>query len=818
MVDTVAFPEPFPSGASDPSVRSSDLSAGATSSPTPALVDGLNPMQLEAVLHTSGPLLIVAGAGSGKTRVLTHRIAHLILDEHVSPFEILAITFTNKAADEMKQRVGRLVGSVAEKMWVSTFHSACVRILRRDGKALGFPSSFTIYDQADAVRLTGYVIRDLNLDPKKFAPRAMHATISSIKNQGLSVDQYRDRASVIFERKIADIYADYQARLLKAGAMDFDDLLGNVVTLFRTHPEVLEHYQRRFRYVLVDEYQDTNPVQNELVLMLGAEHRNICIVGDQDQSIYGFRSADIRNILEFETAFPDATVIVLEQNYRSTQTILDAANAVIANNFGRKPKDLWTEQGHGEKIVRYHADDEGDEAQWVTHQMNHLHDEGRYRWGDFAVFYRTNGQSRVIEEQLMRVGIPYQVIGGTRFYDRREVKDILAYLRVVVNPVDEVSIKRVINTPKRGVGDSSIGRLDAWANAHGVPFIDALRHAADAGVSGKAVKGIAAFLDLIDGLVGRVGEGPAPLLEAIVTASGYLGDLEDEHSVEAEGRIENLAELVGSARDFTDVSEFLEQVSLVADTDALESDDESSVVLMTMHSAKGLEYPVVFLIGLEDGIFPHLRSIGEPDQLEEERRLAYVGLTRAEHRLFVSHAWCRTLYGGTQYNPPSRFLDEIPAALVTEVHGNRRSSRRSPGVTPGSGGGYGGYNGPSYGARSGRGAHQREWPTGDGGRAGQRRPTVSSFDPDDEGRAERGRAGDAHRDRVVEAAMRVTPPSPSGADQLGLQEGDDVRHGTFGEGVILTLRGSGDKTEAVVRFREAGEKTLLLSWAPLEKI
>jgi DNA helicase-2/ATP-dependent DNA helicase PcrA len=813
MTEQVAFPEPFPAepvpgDGSDPAPR-----------PASGLLDGLNPMQLEAVLHTSGPLLIVAGAGSGKTRVLTHRIAHLILDEHVSPFEILAITFTNKAADEMKQRVGALVGSVAQKMWVSTFHSACVRILRRDGKALGFPSSFTIYDQADAVRLTGYVIRDLNLDPKKFAPRAMHATISSIKNQGLSVDQYRDNAKVIFERKIADIYAEYQARLLKAGAMDFDDLLGNTVRLFKEHPDVLAHYQQRFKHVLVDEYQDTNPVQNELVLMIGAEHRNICIVGDQDQSIYGFRSADIRNIMEFETAFPDATVIVLEQNYRSTQTILDAANAVIANNFGRKPKELWTEQGHGEKIVRYHADDEGDEAQWVAHQMNHLHDDGRYRWGDFAVFYRTNGQSRVIEEQLMRVGIPYKVIGGTRFYDRREVKDILAYLRAVMNPVDEVSVKRVINTPKRGVGDSSIGRLDAWANAHGTSFLEALRHADDAGVSGKAVKGIASFLELIDSLAGRLAEGPGPLLEAIVNESGYLGDLEAEHSVEAESRIENLAELVGSAREFDDIAEFLEQVSLVADTDELETDDESSVVLMTMHSAKGLEYPVVFLIGLEDGIFPHLRSIGEPDQLEEERRLAYVGLTRAEHRLFVSHAWCRTLYGGTQYNPPSRFLDEIPAALVHEVHGNRRSSRRAGGGAGSSGSGYGGYSGPAYGGRTGRGAHQREWGTGGGGRgAGEPRRTVSSFDPDDDLAEARGRSGDAHRDRVVEAALAPRPPSPSGADQLGLQTGDDVRHGTFGDGIILSMRGSGDKTEAVVRFRDVGEKTLLLSWAPLEKI
>ena len=455
----------------------------------PDLLAGLNPVQAEAVAHDEGPLLIIAGAGSGKTRVLTHRIAHLIAGG-VSPFEILAITFTNKAADEMRQRVAALVGPVAEKMWVSTFHSACVRILRRDAKVLGYPSSFTIYDQADAVRLTGYVIRDLNLDAKRFPSRSVHAAISAAKNEGLDVEAYAARAAVIFERKIADIFREYQARLLRAGAMDFDDLLGNTVRMFREHPEVLDHYRRRFRHVLVDEYQDTNHVQNELVMLLAGEHRNVCVVGDSDQSIYRFRSADIRNILEFENAFPDATVIVLEQNYRSTQTILDAANAVIANNLGRKPKELWTDQGHGHAIIRYHADDEGDESQWVAHQISHLHDGGGHRWGDVAVFYRTNAQSRVMEEQLMRSGIPYKVIGGTRFYDRREIKDALAYLKAVVNPADEVSIKRVLNVPKRGVGDSTVGRLDSWANSHGVPFIEALRQADEAGVTGRAVKGI----------------------------------------------------------------------------------------------------------------------------------------------------------------------------------------------------------------------------------------------------------------------------------------------------------------------------------------
>jgi DNA helicase-2/ATP-dependent DNA helicase PcrA len=765
-------PTPFP----DPGQTADDL------------LEGLNPVQSEAVTHDEGPLLVIAGAGSGKTRVLTHRIAYLIRERGVSPFEILAITFTNKAADEMKQRVAALVGPVAEKMWVSTFHSACVRILRRDGKLLGYPSSFSIYDQADAVRLTGYVIRDLNLDTKRFPSRSVHAAISSAKNEGLDVEAYAARAGVIFERKLADIYREYQARLERAGAMDFDDLLGNAVRLLRDHPDVLAHYRQRFRHVLVDEYQDTNHVQNELVMLLASEHRNVCIVGDADQSIYRFRSADIRNILEFENAFPDATMIVLEQNYRSSQTILDAANAVIAHNLSRKPKELWTEQGDGQAIVRYHADDEGDESQWVAHQISHLHDGGR-RWGDAAIFYRTNAQSRVMEEQLMRSGIPYKVIGGTRFYDRREVKDAMAYLKAVVNPQDEVSIKRVLNVPKRGVGDSTVGRLDAWANSHGVAFIEALRRAEEAGVTGRAVKGIATFLTLIDSITAAhaEGAGPGELLESILAHSGYVAELEAEHSVEAEGRIENLAELVGAARDFESVDTFLEQVSLVADTDDLD-DDDSSVLLMTMHSAKGLEFPAVFIIGMEDGVFPHLRSIGEPDELEEERRLAYVGITRARERLYLSHAWSRTLYGSTQYNPPSRFLDEIPEGLVESVQGNRRSSRRSAG-------GYG---------SSGRISADRDIPSG--------RTYGGS------GTSGGGSAWAEHRERVVESALKPTPPSPSGADQLGLAVGDDVRHATFGEGVIQHLRGTGDKTEAVVHFRGVGEKTLLLSWAPLEKM
>ena len=1100
-----------------------------------SLLEGLNPVQAEAVAHTDGPLLVVAGAGSGKTRVLTHRIAYLI-EEGISPFEILAITFTNKAAQEMKERVGALVGPVAEKMWVSTFHAACVRILRRDGHRLGYPSSFTIYDQADAQRLTGYVIRDLNLDAKRFPPRQVHAIISSNKNDDVGPDEFANRAEVIFERKIADVYREYQARLLKAGAMDFDDLLRNTVELLRTEPEVLEHYRARFKHVLVDEYQDTNKVQNEFVLQLAGGHHNVCVVGDSDQclvpgtlvrtpsgavpiedlrvgdqvlgaasgsglvpatvtqvmpgryagrvyrvraggselvgtphhvtlarptldpdhhvvylmeradrgyrigrttsvrqrssggpdigprvrmnqehgdrlwilgvyatledaawwaswfaaqyglptacfhgsgrelalrseslerlfdaidtrsrakdlledldlhpdfphlvpqngarrqtlnltmfsdprggagglhrvqwssnqadvadrlrdagfsvrpgkagghrvetvrrsyreavamakamahagglrirrranvagsiwdflplshlrpgmqvlvadehgelrptrvesveitehdgpvydlevdpthtyvagdlvvhnSIYRFRGADIRNILEFEEAFPDATVVVLEQNYRSTQTILDAANAVIGNNLGRKPKELWTDEGDGHAIIRYHADDEADEGQWVVHELSKLHDSGDYRWGDVAIFYRTNAQSRVVEEHLLRGGVPYKVVGGTRFYDRREIKDAMAYLKAVVNPADEIAVKRVLNTPKRGIGESTVARLDVWAAGHGYSFMEALRRAPDAGVTGRAVKGIEAFLDLIDAAAEKVADGPGPLLEVLLDRSGYVAELQEEHSVEGEGRLENLAELVGTAREVESVDEFLERVSLVADTDQV-PDDDSQVILMTLHSAKGLEFPAVFLVGLEDGIFPHLRSIGEPDELEEERRLAYVGITRARERLYLSHAWSRTIYGATQYNPPSRFLDEIPQRLVEAIEGNRRSSRSG-----------------AWADSAGTTSSVTSW-----GDRPNRRSGISS---------ERRQA---NRDRMVDQAINsgqassaATPPTH------GFKIGDDVLHGKWGEGVVLDLRGQGDKTEITIHFPTVGQKVLLLAWAPLKK-
>ncbi|MGH9183798.1 MAG: UvrD-helicase domain-containing protein [Acidimicrobiales bacterium] len=739
--------------------------------PAGVVATALNPDQAAAVVAGDEPLLVVAGAGSGKTRVLTHRIAHLLDERHVPPSAILAITFTNKAAQEMKDRVAALVGPVAARMWVSTFHAACVRILRRDGAALGYPSSFAIYDQADAVRLTRYVLADLDIDPRRLPPRVVHAAISAAKADLVSAAAYAEAARTIFERRVAAVYGEYQNRLHQAGAMDFDDLLSQTVRLFDEHPGVLEHYQRRFRHVLVDEYQDTNRAQCELVVRLAKEHRNLLVVGDADQSIYRFRGAHAANLDDFRAAFPEATVVVLEQNYRSTQTVLDAANAVISNNPGRTPKALWSDQARGEPVVRYSAGDEHDEAAWVASELVGFHRAGR-RWGDLAVFYRTNAQSRVVEEHLVQRDVPYRVIGGARFYERREVRDALAYMRAAVHPADEVSVKRVLNVPRRGVGDTTVARLDAWAVAHGRPFVEALEQAGAAGVSGRALAGIAGFLDLLAELRSVVGEGPAAVLEVALDRSGYREELAEAHTLEAEGRLENLAELVGVAAQADSVDAFLEMVSLVADTDEL-TDDDSSVVLMTLHAAKGLEFPVVFMIGLEEGVFPHARSLDQPDQLEEERRLAYVGITRARERLLVSSAWSRTLFGVTRYHPPSRFLEELPTSLVAE--------------------------------RGGPGLRRRRRRSGPG--------------DDTDGRV----WGGGGRQRIVESAIRAgrdgaAVPSGSGAGGLGLRGGDDVRHHTWGEGVVLAVTGAGERAEVVVRFPAVGEKRLLLCWAPLERV
>jgi len=557
----------------------------------------------------------------------------------------------------------------------------------------------------------------------------------------------------------------------------------NTVELFRTEPDVLAHYQQRFQHILIDEYQDTNMAQNEIALALAANHQQITIVGDHDQSVYRFRGADLRNISQFEEAFDNVTTIVLDQNYRSTQAILDAANAVITNNPDRKDKQLWSELGTGERIVRYHAEDEGDEATWVARTMQTLQNDASFMWKEMAVFYRTNAQSRVLEEALMRFGIPYKVVGGTRFYDRREIKDAMAYVRAIANPADEVSVKRVLGVPKRGIGESSVAKLDALAANLGVNFVEAMRHATEAGLTGSAARGVESFVRLLDDLASRLDDGPGDLLQAALTESGYLAELEADGSVEAAGRIENLGELVGSAREFTRLDEFLEQVALVADTDEL--DDDNRVVLMTLHSAKGLEFPAVFLVGMEEGVFPHTRALTEPVELEEERRLAYVGITRAQQRLFLAHAWSRQLFGNTNYNPPSRFIDEIPATLIDQVGA---VSGRS-----------------TYGRQSYRSRDQWSDP-----------PPYRRVDRHDSGEAER------HRERVVEAAMasaqRAKQPTPSNSQLIGLRLGDDVEHPAFGEGVIIDIRGHDDKAEATIRFREAGTKHLSLAWAPLKKL
>ena len=742
----------------------------------------LNPDQQEAVYHPGGPLLVVAGAGSGKTRVLTQRIAWLI-SQGTHPMAILAITFTNKAAEEMRHRVSELVGPTARSMWVTTFHKACVRILRQHAEAIGYPKQFTIYDSQDSKRLIGYVIRDMGLDAKKFPANAAQSRISLWKNELISTAKAHDTAEHIVQRRHAEIYREYQARLIRAGAMDFDDLLVNVVKLFETHHDVLRSYQERFQHILIDEYQDTNQAQNRIVLMLGALHHNVCVVGDSDQSIYKFRGADLRNIDEFENAFGETTVVVLAQNYRSTQTILTAANAVISQYIGRRPKDLWTSAGDGERIVRYFAQDEYDEASWVASTAQDIHKKESRAWGDIAIMYRTNAQSRAIEESMMRAGIPYKVVGGTKFYERREVKDAIAYLKAGANPLDEISIKRVLNVPKRGIGDTSIGKIDLFASANGLSFIDAMRRASEAGVSGSAIKGISSFVVLVDDMHAALADGPAALLEVAMNNSGYITELEQEASVEAAGRLENISELIGSAAEYTQVEEFLEQVALVADTDDL--DAENHIVLMTLHSAKGLEYPVVFLVGCEEGIFPHNRALTDPAELEEERRLAYVGLTRARERLLVSHAWQRMLFGQSSYNPPSRFLAEVPAELF-DRQGNVDS---------------GSDHGRVFGRSTGGGWNDGDIP------AYKRR---NESDDDSFGRT----FGSAAKERIVRA-----PAAPRNTDHLdGLKPGDDVAHAVFGEGVVIEIKGAGEKAEVTVRFRDKGTKHLALAWAPLTKL
>ncbi|GIV00008.1 MAG: DNA helicase [Actinomycetota bacterium] len=727
------------------------------------LLASLNPVQREAVQHTEGPVLIVAGAGSGKTRALTHRIAYLIRERGVSPYAILAITFTNKAAREMAERVEALLGQrVASGMWILTFHAACARILRREHEHVGLPSAFTIYDEGDTERLLAAVLRDLDLDPKRFPPRAMAAAIGRAKDHVISAEEYAAAAGNLYERTVAKVYAAYEERKRAAGALDFDDLIAETVRLFREHPEVLAHYQERFRYILIDEYQDTNRAQYQLVNLLAARYRNLCVVGDADQGVYSWRGATIQNLLDFERDYPDAAVFLMEQNYRSTKAILDVANALIHHNLQRKPKSLWTEGPRGEPPVRFRAENEHEEALFVAEETQRLVEEEGYRYADVAVFYRTNAQSRVLEDVFMRAGIPYRVVGGVRFYQRKEIKDVLAYLRLLVNPQDVVSARRIINTPKRGIGEQTVAALEGFAAIEGVPFLEACRRVEEiSGLQPRARGAVASFVGVMDRLAEALasGAGPAAMVEAAATESGYLLELEAERTVEAEGRIENIRELIGVAAEhearFPDAElvDFLESVSLVSEQDELE-EESGSVTLMTLHVAKGLEFPVVFIIGLEDGIFPHYRSMGSQAELEEERRLAYVGITRAKERLYLCHAWSRSLFGTTSYNPPSRFLGEIPAELLRSLEGEEETAVIGAGAT---------------------------------------------LD---------ARVGPSLREAVGSGRR---PP-------IELAAGDTVHHERWGEGVVLAVRGAGAEAEATVRFEDAGEKRLLLAYAPLRKV
>lgn len=789
------------------------------------LLTGMNPQQREAVLHTGSPLLIVAGAGSGKTRVLTHRIAWQLRHHGAHPGQILAITFTNKAAAEMRERVAALVGRRANAMWVSTFHSMCVRILRREYRHLGLTSTFSVYDADDSRRLVANVARDLDLDAKKYPPRGLLGQISAWKNELLSPVEAADAASSDLERRCAEVYTAYQQRLQTANSLDFDDLIGRTVDLLTRFPDVAEHYRRRFRHVLVDEYQDTNHAQYMLVRALVGESgggdqyvvppAELCVVGDADQSIYAFRGATIRNIVEFERDYPDARTILLEQNYRSTQMILSAANAVIARNGDRRDKRLWTDAGDGEQVVGYVADNEHDEAAFVAAEIDRLVDEGEVRFGEVAVFYRTNAQSRVFEDVFIRLGLPYRIVGGVRFYERREVRDALAYLKVLSNPDDTVSLRRILNVPKRGIGDRSETIVADAADRERISFATALRRAAVGevpGLASRAQRLIADFVELLDELAGVVAGGVdvAEVLDTVLDRTGYRAELEHSEDPQDQSRLENLTELVSVAREFvgdvaasgeadTDADDadeaagtddgdgvdgdagaadgpppgsleaFLERVSLVADADSIPDGGDGVVTLMTLHTAKGLEFPVVFCTGWEDGVFPHSRALSDPTELSEERRLAYVGITRARRRLYLSRALMRSMWGQPQANPPSRFLDEVPAEVVDW---RRLEPQRSERTAP----------------------------------------------------AGRTRFGAGRWGGGTDVTGRTSRPSPMRPDwkeapTISLEVGDRVSHDKYGLGTVTTVDGVGSRATATIDFGSSGTvRLMLIGGVPLTKL
>ena len=777
---------------SPPSSGAAAMEPGHDRRSPESLVEGLNGPQRQAVEHAGSPLLIVAGAGSGKTRVLTHRIAHLLGTGRARPGEILAITFTNKAAAEMRERVVELVGPSARAMSLSTFHSFCVRVLRREAAAIGLRSTFSIYDSADSLRVITAVAKQLELDPKRFAPKALQHAISALKNELVDDETCASRAGEgdPWEQAVAQTYRGYTQRLDAANALDFDDLISRTVHMLRAFPQIAQYYRRRYRHVLVDEYQDTNHAQYSLIRAIVGEEDDgtglppaeLTVVGDSDQSIYAFRGADIRNITEFEKDYPHARTVLLEQNYRSTQTILSAANAVISKNAGRQEKRLWTAEGDGVEIVGYAAETAHEEARWIAEEIDRLQDAEGLRPADIAIFYRTNAQSRSLEEILMRVGLPYKVVGGTRFYERKEIKDALAYMRALINPDDEVTVRRIINEPKRGIGDRAQGAVTALAEREGISFMAALRRAEEApGMATRSLNAVRGFVQLMDDLA-TVAEGnrPAAVAEAVLEQTGYLEALRTSEDPQDETRVENLAELVAVVREHErdhpedGLPEFLEHVALVADADQVpdpDAQEQGVVTLMTLHTAKGLEFPVVFLTGMEHGIFPHQRSMTDEKEMQEERRLAYVGITRARRRLYLTRAENRSQWGQTQYNPPSPFLDEIPSELI-------RWEREGSGIRPG-------WGGAAYGSGLMGGGRSQAAGAGVSFRRGAR----------------------------TGAAGRVDPQR----EVLSLEVGEQVDHASFGRGTVVQLEGRGDKVIAKVRFGSE-EKRLLVRSAPLSKV
>ncbi|MEH7382750.1 DNA helicase PcrA [Bacillus sp. JJ1533] len=733
------------------------------------LLTGLNEQQQEAVKATDGPLLIMAGAGSGKTRVLTHRIAYLMVEKEIAPWNILAITFTNKAAREMKERVQAILGGAAEDIWISTFHSMCVRILRRDIDRMGFSRNFSILDTTDQLSVIKNILKEKNIDPKKFDPRSILGSISSAKNELQTPEDYEKTAGGMYEQIVSDVYTLYQKRLRKNQALDFDDLIMMTIQLFKRVPEVLEFYQRKFQYIHVDEYQDTNRAQYILVKLLATRFKNLCVVGDSDQSIYRWRGADIANILSFEKDYSNAKVILLEQNYRSTQRILKAANQVIQNNMNRKAKNLWTENDEGNKIFYYRADSESGEAQFVAGKIRELVDGGKRSYKDIAILYRTNAQSRVMEEVLLKSNINYQIVGGIKFYDRKEIKDILAYLRVIANPDDDISLTRIINVPKRGIGATSIDKIANYANAQDLSIFQALQEVEQIGLSAKITNSLREFRDLInnwDQMQDYL--SVTELVENVLEKTGYLEALKTEKTLEAQSRIENIEEFLSVTQNFEKANDdkslvaFLTDLALVADIDKLdedETDKNNAVVLMTLHSAKGLEFPVVFLMGMEEGVFPHSRSLMEEAEMEEERRLAYVGITRAEEELYLSNAQMRTLYGRTSMNPVSRFIAEIPEELLEDLGAQRRQQMRTP---------FSSTSSPS---------------------------------------------------RQPERRVFSKPIAQStGGDEIGWKVGDKAEHKKWGIGTVVSVKGEGESKELDIAFPSpTGIKRLLAKFAPITK-